>query len=46
MPDRYHIHIAPTAPRFQRVGKYGAEDWREDCSRCKNCVKHRCLYDV
>jgi hypothetical protein len=28
------------------VGKYGTADWREDCSRCKNCVKPRCLYHV
>ncbi|HEY3323224.1 MAG TPA: glutamate synthase-related protein [Planctomycetota bacterium] len=46
MPDRYHIHVVPTPGRFQRIGKYGTADWREDCSRCKNCVKHRCLYDV
>ena len=46
MPDRYHIHTAVTAPRFHRVGKFGNVDWREDCSRCTNCVKLRCLYDV
>ncbi|MGO9097029.1 MAG: glutamate synthase-related protein [Bryobacteraceae bacterium] len=46
MPDRYHIHTAPIAPRFRRVGKFGNVDWREDCSRCSNCVKLRCLYDV
>jgi len=46
MPDRYHIHTAPAAPRFRRVGKYGSVDWREDCSRCTNCVKHRCLYEA
>ena len=46
MPDRYHIHTVPTAPRFRRVGKFGNVDWREDCSRCTNCVKLRCLYDV
>jgi hypothetical protein len=46
MPDRYHIHTVPTAPRFHRVGKFGNVDWREDCSRCTNCVKLRCLYDV
>jgi hypothetical protein len=28
------------------VGKFGNVDWREDCSRCTNCVKLRCLYDV
>jgi hypothetical protein len=46
VPDRYHIHTVPTAPRFRRVGKFGNVDWREDCSRCTNCVKLRCLYDV
>jgi hypothetical protein len=46
VPDRYHIHTAVTAPRFHRVGKFGNVDWREDCSRCSNCVKLRCLYDV
>lgn len=45
MPERYHIHVVPTKDRFDRVGKYGTTDWREDCSRCKNCVKLRCLYD-
>jgi len=46
MPDRYHIHTAPVPGRFRRVGKFGGVDWREDCSRCSNCVKLRCLYDV
>ena len=46
MPDRYHIHTASIAPRFRRLGKFGNVDWREDCSRCSNCVKLRCLYDV
>jgi hypothetical protein len=46
MPDRYHIHTVPTPARFRRVGKFGNVDWREDCSRCTNCVKLRCCYDV
>ena len=46
MPDRYHIHALPTPARFRRVGKFGNVDWREDCSRCSNCVKLRCTYDV
>jgi ferredoxin len=46
MPDRYHIHTVPAAAQFRRVGKFGNVDWREDCSRCTNCVKLRCLYDV
>lgn len=46
MPDRYHIHTVLTSGRFRRVGKFGIVDWREDCSRCTNCVKLRCCYDV
>ncbi len=46
MPEKYHIETVATAGRFRRVGKYGSVDWREDCSRCTNCVKLRCLYDV
>jgi hypothetical protein len=46
MPDRYHIHTIPAPGRFYRVGKFGGVDWREDCSRCSNCVKPRCCYDV
>jgi hypothetical protein len=46
MPERYHINSIPVAPRFHRVGKYGNVDRREDCSRCTNCVKLRCLYNV
>ncbi len=46
MPERYHVPVVPTPPQFHRVGKYGNVDWREDCSRCTNCVKLRCLYNV
>jgi hypothetical protein len=46
MPDRYHITAVPTPAHFRRVGKFGSIDWREDCSRCSNCVKLRCCYDV
>jgi hypothetical protein len=46
MPERYHIHTVLTPPRFSRIGKFGNIDWREDCSRCTNCVKLRCCYDV
>jgi hypothetical protein len=46
MPDRYHIHTVPTPGRFCRTGKFGGIDWREDCSRCANCVKLRCCFDV
>ena len=46
MPDRYHIETVATPGRFHRIGKFGGIDWREDCSRCSNCVKPRCCFDV
>jgi hypothetical protein len=46
MPDRYHIPTVLTPGRFHRIGKFGGIDWREDCSRCTNCVKPRCCFDV
>jgi len=46
MPDRYHIKTVAMPARFRRIGKFANVDWREDCSRCSNCVKLRCLYDV
>ena len=46
MTDRYHIHTVPTPGLFRHIGKYGSVDRREDCSRCSNCVKLRCNYDV
>ncbi len=46
MPEKYHIKAAATPGRFRRVGKFGSVDWREDCSRCTNCVKPRCIYDT
>lgn len=45
MPDKYHIETKAVLPRKPRVGKYGVVDWREDCSRCHNCVKKACIYD-
>jgi hypothetical protein len=46
MPERYHIKTAPTPDQFHRVGKFATVDSREDCSRCSNCVKPRCCFDV
>jgi hypothetical protein len=46
MPAKYHIKTVGTAGRFRRVGKYASVDLREDCSRCTNCVKPRCVYDT
>ncbi|MCP4138126.1 MAG: hypothetical protein GY754_44600 [bacterium] len=45
MPEKYHIETKPVPPRRPRIGKYGIVDWREDCSRCHNCVKKACIYD-
>lgn len=45
MPEKYHIKTQPIPPQRPRVGKYGVVDWREDCSRCHNCVKKACVYD-
>jgi ferredoxin len=46
MPEKYHIKSVPTPGRFRHVGKYGSVDWREDCARCSNCVKPRCVFDA
>lgn len=46
MPEKYHIKPVAIPGRFRRVGKFGSIDWREDCSRCTNCVKPRCVYDT
>ena len=46
MADKYHIRSTATPSQFHRIGKYGSVDCREDCSRCTNCVKPRCLYDT
>jgi len=45
MPEKYHIHTQPVPNRGPRIGKHGVVDWREDCSRCHNCVKKACVYD-
>ncbi len=46
MPERYHVPVAPIAPRFPRIGKYSIVDWREDCARCRNCVKNACVSGI
>ena len=46
MPERYHVPVAAAPARFRLVGKYGTVDWREDCARCRNCVKDLCVYGV
>jgi hypothetical protein len=46
MAEKFHVKTVAVPGRFRRVGKYGTVDSREDCSRCTNCVKLRCLYDT
>ena len=46
MPAKYHITTHPAPPRFRPEGKLGIVDWREDCSRCHNCVKKNCVYGL
>ncbi|MGA2285093.1 MAG: glutamate synthase-related protein [Dehalococcoidia bacterium] len=46
MPERYHVPVAPSAGRFPRIGKYSIVDWREDCARCRNCVKNACISGI
>ena len=45
MPEKYYIEPRHVPPRQPRVGKYGVEDWREDCAGCHNCVKKACVFD-
>jgi hypothetical protein len=47
MPEKYHIHIETTPPRFQPFGKYSTVEFREDCAgSCKECVKKKCVYGI
>jgi hypothetical protein len=46
MAEKFHVKTGTVLGRFRRVGKYATVDSREDCSRCTNCVKLRCLYDT
>ncbi|MEJ2365738.1 MAG: glutamate synthase-related protein [Deltaproteobacteria bacterium] len=47
MPEKYHIHMETTVPRFQPFGKYSTVEFREDCAgSCKECVKKKCVYGV
>ena len=46
MPERYHIPTVPAPAQFRPIGKYAIVDWREDCARCRNCVKTACVNDV
>jgi hypothetical protein len=46
LPERYHVPVVPTAARFPKIGKYSIVDWREDCARCRNCVKNACVSGI
>jgi ferredoxin len=46
VPAKYHIHSHTAPPRYRPEGKLGIVDWREDCSRCHNCVKKGCVYGL
>lgn len=47
MPEKYHISVKETAPRFQPIGKYATIEFREDCAgSCKECVKKKCIYNI
>jgi ferredoxin len=46
VPAKYHIHTQSAPPRIRPEGKLGIVDWREDCSRCHNCVKKSCVYGL
>jgi hypothetical protein len=46
LPERYHVPTVPTPGRFPKIGKYSIVDWREDCARCRNCVKDACVSGI
>ena len=46
MPEKYHINTKPVPPRMHKIGRLGIVDFREDCSRCHDCVKKKCIYNV
>ena len=46
MPERYHIATEHASARFPKPGKFGIVDWREDCARCRNCVKNACISGI
>jgi Conserved region in glutamate synthase len=46
LPERYHVPVVPTAARFPKIGKFSIVDWREDCARCRNCVKNVCVSGI
>jgi ferredoxin len=46
MPQKYHIHTAVVANRFQPITKSGVMAWEEGCLNCAHCVKKDCVYLV
>ncbi|MEK7274329.1 MAG: hypothetical protein AAB110_03650, partial [Candidatus Desantisbacteria bacterium] len=45
MPEKYHISITPTPPRWTPIGKVSAIE-RDGCLGCAKCAKKSCVYDV
>ena len=46
MSDKYHVEVAPRAPRFTPVAKLAAME-TEGCLGCLQCVKRdACIYEV
>lgn len=45
MPEKYHINVIPTPPRFTPIGKVSAIE-RDGCLGCAKCAKKSCVYDV
>ncbi len=46
MSDKYHLEVAPTAPRFTPVARLAAME-TEGCLGCLQCVKRdACIYEV
>jgi len=47
MPEKYHINVVKTPPRFHQVGKYSPVQFLEECAgSCRDCVKKNCVYGV
>ncbi|MFA7158147.1 MAG: glutamate synthase-related protein [Kiritimatiellia bacterium] len=45
MPEKYHIEVDPTAPRFAPVSKLNHLEHNR-CLGCLECAKRDCIYDV
>ncbi|MEW6608300.1 MAG: glutamate synthase-related protein [bacterium] len=45
MPEKYHIEVKPTSPRWTPVGKISAIE-KDGCFGCARCAKKSCVYDI